>query len=93
MGFVGKFYLFAAAVNGGYFALAAIGALSAAVGVYYYLRPIVYMYMRDGTPYRFPAASAAYAALAVACLFIVLFGVMPGELIDRCRVGLLSLGI
>ena len=93
MGFVGKFYLFAAAVNGGYYALAAIGALSAAIGVYYYLRPIVAMYMRGGKPFRFPPTSAAYAALAVACLFLIVFGIMPGELLDRCRAGLLSLGV
>ena len=93
MGFVGKFYLFAATIQGGYFTLAAIGAISAAIGVYYYLRPIVIMYMKGGTAFRFPGTSAAYAALGVACLFLILFGVLPGELVDRCRAGLLSLGV
>ena len=51
-GFVGKFYLFGAAVRSGYIWLAVIGVLNSAVAAYYYLRIIVYMYMRepDGAP-------------------------------------------
>src|SRR5438552_195577 len=46
-GFVGKFYLFGAAVRSGYVGLAVIGVLNSAVASYYYLRLIVYMYMRE----------------------------------------------
>ena len=46
-GFVGKFYLFGAAVRAGYVWLAVIGVLNSAIAAYYYLRVIVYMYMRE----------------------------------------------
>src|SRR5882762_2119719 len=51
-GFVGKFYLFGAAVRSGYIWLAVIGVLNSAVAAYYYLRLIVFMYILepDGAP-------------------------------------------
>lgn len=47
VGFFGKFFIFSAAIKQGLFWLAIWGVLSSAVSVYYYLRPIVYMYMRE----------------------------------------------
>jgi NADH-quinone oxidoreductase subunit N len=46
-GFVGKFYLFGAAVRAGYIWLAVIGVLNSALAAYYYLRIVIYMYMRE----------------------------------------------
>lgn len=48
-GFIGKFYLFSGAVQKGYIWLAVIGVLNSAASVYYYLRVMVYMYMKDAT--------------------------------------------
>lgn len=48
-GFIGKFYLFSGAVQKGYIWLAVIGVLNSAASVYYYLRVMVYMYMKDST--------------------------------------------
>ena len=48
-GFIGKFYLFSGAVQKGYIWLAVIGVLNSAASVYYYLRVMVYMYMKDPT--------------------------------------------
>ncbi|RTZ94206.1 MAG: NADH-quinone oxidoreductase subunit N, partial [Deltaproteobacteria bacterium] len=45
-GFIGKFYIFSAAVKSHYYWLAIIGVLNSAVSVYYYLRVIVYMYFK-----------------------------------------------
>jgi NADH-quinone oxidoreductase subunit N len=50
LGLVGKFYLFRAAIAGGYTGLAIIGALTSLVSAYYYLRVVVNMYMREGDP-------------------------------------------
>ncbi|NIT55195.1 MAG: NADH-quinone oxidoreductase subunit N, partial [Aliifodinibius sp.] len=47
VGFIGKYLIFAAAIDAGYVALAIILALASAASVYYYLRPMVYMYFRD----------------------------------------------
>jgi NADH-quinone oxidoreductase subunit N len=46
-GFIGKFYLFSAAIKSGYLWLAIIGVLNSAASVYYYLRVMVYMYMKE----------------------------------------------
>ena len=50
LGFVGKFYLFRTAIEGGLVGLALIGVLTSLVSAYYYLRVVVIMYMRDGSP-------------------------------------------
>lgn len=93
MGFVGKFYLFASAVEGGHAGLAVVGAIGGAVGVYYYLRPIVHMYMRPAArDAQSPALNApALGALALSCAAILLFGLMPGPLVDWCREALRTL--
>ena len=46
-GFVGKFYLFSAAVSAGYANLAIVGMLMSVVSAYYYLRVVVAMYMSE----------------------------------------------
>jgi NADH-quinone oxidoreductase subunit N len=50
IGLVGKFYLFRAVIDGGFYGLAIIGVLTSLVSAYYYLRVVVVMYMRDGEP-------------------------------------------
>lgn len=47
VGFVGKYMVFAAAIDAGFIALAVIGMLTSAASAYYYLRPMVYMYFRE----------------------------------------------
>ena len=50
IGLVGKFYLFRAVIDGGFYWLAIIGVLTSLVSAYYYLRVVVTMYMQDGEP-------------------------------------------
>lgn len=45
--FWGKFYILSAAVSSGYIGLALIMALNSAIAVYYYLKLIVYMFLRE----------------------------------------------
>ncbi len=49
-GFVGKLTLFARAVEADHIALVVLAVLGSAVSAYYYLRVVVYMYMRDSAP-------------------------------------------
>jgi NADH-quinone oxidoreductase subunit N len=44
-GFVGKLYLFSAALSQGHVALVIVAVLNSVAAVYYYLRPVVVMYM------------------------------------------------
>jgi NADH-quinone oxidoreductase subunit N len=86
-GFVGKFYLFGAAVQGGYLWLAVIAVLNSAVAAYYYLRVIVFMYMKepDGAAARWAPSFAGGVALAVAAVGIVLLGVMPAPFAELAQ--------
>ena len=67
-GFIGKWYIFSAAVQEGHTALAIIGVLSSVVSVFFYLRIVVMMYMTEdaggpGAPAR--SRCPAMAALAL----------------------------
>jgi NADH-quinone oxidoreductase subunit N len=90
MGFVGKFYLFSAALQAGERNLAIIGAVSAAAGVYYYIRPMIWMYMRDGHPAVTVDRRAAFA-LALCSAVMVVLGLLPGTVLDWAQESLLSL--
>lgn len=72
LGFMGKFYLFKAVIEGGYLGLALIGVLTSLISAYFYLRIIVMMYMKEGEPEvrREPwlQATAYLAAAAVVVL-------------------------
>jgi NADH-quinone oxidoreductase subunit N len=92
-GFVGKFYLFGAAVRAGYVGLAVIGVLNSAVASYYYLRLIVYMYMREPESAA-PAAASSFVgglALAVALAGVIVLGVMPAPFIDLAQAAVMPL--
>ncbi len=87
-GFVGKFYIFTSAVQEGHVLLAVIGVMASLVSVYYYLRVVVLMYMRPapaGEPTLARANVAIAAALAIAVLGILFFGVVPGPLYAAAR--------
>jgi NADH-quinone oxidoreductase subunit N len=82
-GFVGKFYLFAAAVNGGYTGLAVVGMLMSVVSAYYYLRVVVAMYMREphGEDRWAPPSAASSLALGAAAAVVLVLGVFPGPVL------------
>lgn len=79
-GFFGKFYVFKAAVEGGWVWLAAIGMLNSAIGAYYYLRVVVSMYFDDAAegeivPYRNWSSLRIGVALTAAATIII--GIFP----------------
>jgi NADH-quinone oxidoreductase subunit N len=86
-GFVGKFYLFGSAVRAGYIWLTVIAVLNSAIAAYYYLRVVVYMYMRepDGAGARLAPTFAGGLALAIAAAGIVLLGVAPAPFVDLAQ--------
>jgi NADH-quinone oxidoreductase subunit N len=86
-GFVGKFYLFGAAVQGGHIWLVIIAVLNSAIAAYYYLRVIVYMYMRepDANTARWAPSFAGSVALVIAAIGIVVLGVMPAPFAELAQ--------
>jgi NADH-quinone oxidoreductase subunit N len=82
VGFIGKYKVFAAAINQGEITLAIIGVLASAASAYYYLRVMVYMYFKsakESVNLSNPAFIYQFA-LILLLLFTVYFGVMPTEL-------------
>lgn len=82
-GFLGKFYIFKAALASHLIWLAVLLAVNSVIGAYYYLRLIIVMYMREPreetAPLPFPAAVTA--VLAVCALATVWFGLLPNHII------------
>ncbi|HYT77054.1 MAG TPA: NADH-quinone oxidoreductase subunit N [Vicinamibacterales bacterium] len=83
-GFIGKWYIFAAAVQDGHYALAIIGVLSSVVSVFFYLRIVVMMYMTEdeSAPARPAVSLASMTALGFAVLATFYLGVLPTRVID-----------
>src|SRR5580658_144804 len=83
-GFLGKFYIFKAAVDSHLIWLAVIMAINSVIGAYYYIRLIVIMYMREpsaeiaaSAPARFPLS--VNVVLAIAALGTIFLGVLPSK--------------
>ena len=79
-GFMGKLLIFRAAVDAGLVGLVIVGVLTSAVGAYYYLRVVVYMYMRPAPEAgALPERSfATELALLLSTAAVVVLGVLPG---------------
>ncbi len=87
-GFFAKYYILSSAVQAGgvMLWLAIIGVVTSAIGAYYYLRVLVYVYMRnpeEGAPVAVPMRSG-YAAisLVLASFFVLNMGLMPADYLN-----------
>jgi NADH-quinone oxidoreductase subunit N len=85
-GFFGKLYVFSAAVDAQLNVLVVIGLLNSVLGAYYYLRVMVYMYMREpepGAPIATPMRSGfVVAALILAAVLVLVLGILPSSSLD-----------
>ena len=86
-GFVGKFYLFSAAIQRGLVWLAIIAVLNSVMAAYYYLRLIVYMYMREpeGAATTALVTPAASIALLVSVWVSLQLGIWPGPVLAMAQ--------
>jgi NADH-quinone oxidoreductase subunit N len=83
-GFTGKLFLFSAAVQREMYWLVVIAVLASAVGVYYYLRVLVFMYMREADV-EVPAVGLPVLARIVIVIMVLgtlYLGVFPGSLLN-----------
>ena len=82
-GFFGKFGIFQAALSNGYPELAVIGVVTSLVSLYYYLRPIIVLFMQDRSAYQLRHGCREEYVLLIGCFFLLLFfGVYPSPLLD-----------
>jgi NADH-quinone oxidoreductase subunit N len=87
VGFFAKLYVLLASVDAGLAWLAVAIALNAALAAFYYLRVIVYMYMRDPEADPAPVDRHPFAttALAVSVIGVVALGVFPEPILNLLR--------
>jgi len=85
-GFFGKWFIFKATIDGGLYWLAILAFVNSVIGAYYYLRVLVYMYMREpaaGAPVAVPMRSAyVNAALLVSAVLVLALGLTPTRYLD-----------
>jgi len=90
-GFMAKFYVFSSAVNAGYIPLVVIGVLNSVISVYYYLRVVIHLYMRE--PERETQVGKAHLTMSVALLIaiagVLYLGIMPADMYEVLRQSLL----
>jgi NADH-quinone oxidoreductase subunit N len=81
-GFIGKYFLFAAAVQAGFGWLAIIAVLMSAVSMFYYLRLVVAMYLREGRDADVAITSPLRVVAAVCLVVTLALGIYPAPLVD-----------
>ena len=86
-GFLAKFYVFSAAVRQGHIGLVVIAVLASLVSVFYYLRIVVVMYMKEGRDAAVadPDNPALYLALFLCLYGVIQLGIWPGNLLALIR--------
>jgi NADH-quinone oxidoreductase subunit N len=86
-GFIGKFFLFKAALEKGLYTLALIGVANSLVSIGYYLKVVYILYMRDPVETEAPPvlAPADRLALALCAAGIFAIGVFPSTLWEVAR--------
>lgn len=90
VGFFGKFYLFNAAIGEGLLWLAVWGVVNSVISVYYYLRPIVVMYMKEGeAEVADHSLNATTVTVLVSAAFIILLGLASGPIFSAVEKSLM----
>ncbi len=74
IGFIGKFYIFTAAIESGYTFLALFGAVSAFISIYYYFKVIVHMYFKESAHLDIHYGYKVSLAFIIISAIIVLWG-------------------
>ena len=93
-GFMGKLWLFGAAIDSGYVWLAVIGVLNSAISLYYYIRIVVFMYLKNETTGSQPRATPALAfAMVLAVVVTIGLGLYPRALFEFAEHSAQTMGV
>jgi NADH-quinone oxidoreductase subunit N len=83
VGFMGKLTIFSAALAAGYPLLAVVGILASFVSIYFYLQPVIQMYMTPSPSTETIEGNAGEYTVIALCLGLTLvFGILPGPLLE-----------
>ncbi len=92
-GFIGKLYVFTSVMNAGYVWLAIVGVLNSVVSLYYYVRVIRNMYLRDVESQREKITfnKTIIVLLLVLAVPTLIFGVYFGPIVDWANASMIAL--
>ncbi len=92
-GFFAKYLLFYSAIQAHEVWLVVISVLCSAVSVYYYLRVLVYMYMRDpaGSPAEFRVSLGSMIAVIAMVVMTFQIGLAPTQIVNAAKRAVASL--
>lgn len=82
-GFIGKYFLFAAAIQAGFGWLAIIAVLMSAVSMFFYLRIVVAMYLREGHDAEVAITTPLKIVVGICLAITLLFGIAPSPLVNQ----------
>jgi NADH-quinone oxidoreductase subunit N len=90
VGFIGKFYVFRAAIDAGYMWLAVVGVITSLISAFYYLRVIMVMWMRPGEGVAtLPRALGVVVGVTAVATFLL--GIVPRPVMEMAERALLAL--
>lgn len=83
-GFIGKYYIFLAAINANLTWLAIVGVMTSLISVYYYLRLVMIMYFQDGETSLSDSHPSfqSIAVVAIAACVVLELGVFPSSILS-----------
>ena len=85
-GFIGKYFIFLALIETGYYTLAVVAVLYVVVAIYYYFRIVVAMFMKPSPDGRQLSISpGTWVALAVTAILTLGIGILPNWVILKAE--------
>ena len=88
-GFIGKLYVFMAAINAGYTWLIIVAVIFSAISAFFYLRIIMYMYMKDPkVEVPLTTSFSNGIALAITTVAVLFIGVFPTMFVEFAKAAL-----
>ncbi len=85
-GFVAKFYIFSAALQEGFLMLVIIAVLNSAISLYYYLKVIVFMYMKEPVrEFQLSLSPITLFVVALAVIGTIQLGIFPDPIISLAQ--------
>ncbi len=82
VGFLGKFYLFSAAINAKLYGLTILAVINSAISAYYYLRILVYLYFKGESSAPIEYNASTVLALSLAMAGVLYLGILPSSIIE-----------
>jgi len=92
-GFWAKYAVFAAAIEAGHITLAILGVLFSAVGAFYYIRVVKYIYFDEArVEFNLNDNKLLQATVVLSTVAVVALGIFPEPLMDLCRAAAVAIG-